>query len=246
MNWFSKSRTDASWFEKTLGHADNTSSISPQRRISMGYEDAPAAKMLSSFCIFCGRPLVDAQSVTRGYGSECANKVFGAVETLSPEVRQQANQLVFQAAIEAQRGHISGVLEKAQAIKDLGLQDLGDKVEHRFVNATRNVAITITEDGDFMAVTTPYRRGMSAEFVDSWRGIPGRRWDKDKKANLIPLGQKKALWELLCKFFGGEYGVSPKGIFRIPSPQSPAEQIPTAPEASQTSPVALESIIPQK
>ena len=41
--------------------------------MSDGYTNAPATKLLATNCLACGRPLVDALSVERGVGPECAS-----------------------------------------------------------------------------------------------------------------------------------------------------------------------------
>lgn len=43
-------------------------------RASGGYEDAPATHMMAKTCMFCGRPLVDPDSLERGVGPICASK----------------------------------------------------------------------------------------------------------------------------------------------------------------------------
>ena len=40
----------------------------------MSYENAPATQLIATHCACCGRPLVDAASVERGVGPECARK----------------------------------------------------------------------------------------------------------------------------------------------------------------------------
>ena len=72
-----------------------------------------------------------------------------------------------------------------------------------------------------LKVVTPFRRGDKQAFIEAWRAIPGRRYSNG--ANLIPLNGKQALWELLQRFFPNQFAVGPKGVFRIPKPESAAE-----------------------
>ena len=71
-----------------------------------GYEAAPATRMLAAACIFCNRPLVDAESVERGCGPICQQKYqvynastppdwpsFGSLVEASPEyLRERMRQ----------------------------------------------------------------------------------------------------------------------------------------------------------
>ena len=40
----------------------------------MTYESAPATKMIATHCAVCARPLLDAESVERGIGPDCAKR----------------------------------------------------------------------------------------------------------------------------------------------------------------------------
>jgi hypothetical protein len=150
-----------------------------------------------------------------GIGPECRQHIDGGIDNAD---RELANEMVFNAAIAAQTGHVAAVMAIAAEIEQLGLKTLADKVRRRFKKAvTRKADITITVHGDYFKVVTPYRRKGSKEFVAAWRAIPGRRF-RDR-ANFIPMTQKTALWELLREFFAGKYGKGPKGMFRIPKPE---------------------------
>lgn len=184
------------------------------------YENAPATKMLATHCVCCGRALVDATSVEMGIGPECRE---GAKGGFDDGQRQVANRLVFEAAIAAQEGKIAVLMERADQVAAIGYTELADKMRRRFVNAERNVSITITQVGDIYEVVTPYRRGAAKEFVAAWRTVPGRRWANG--VNVVPVASKAALFEVLKKFFGGKFAKGPKGIFRIPSPEPPAQTV---------------------
>lgn len=184
------------------------------------YTEAPATILLATNCVCCGRPLVDSCSVELGIGPECRNGTFP--EGLTDCDREVANLFVFDAAIAAQAGHAEKVVTIAGHIRDMGFTGLADKVESRFkggvIKAARNAAITITEDGSTLLVTTPFRRGDKDAFIAAWRTIPGRSYDRKARANRIPAAQKGALWALLQNFFPGKWGTGPKGAFRVPTP----------------------------
>lgn len=189
-----------------------------------GYVNAPATKLLASFCVCCGRPLVDSISVEMGIGPECRCHNDAGIDA---DIQKIANEHVFRAAVACQEGKIDEVLSYAGLIRQLGLTTLADKVERRFKkfknpeDAVRKVDITITVEGDMLKVKTPFRRGSKAEFIQAWRKIRGRQFKSG--ANLVPVTEKTALFELLKEFFGGKFGKGPKGIFRIPLPEPKAQ-----------------------
>ena len=177
-----------------------------------GYENAPATRMLSTHCVVCGRPLVDAVSTELGIGPECRKEYDGGI---SDDVRKTANKLVYAASCSAGIGRIVEVMSTADQIEALGLKVLAGKIRRRFKNAEQNADIEIEEipDGHYRVIT-PYRRKDSKAFVEAWRKVPGRRWVNG--ANVVPVTSKKALWVVLKEFFGGHYAKGPKGVFRIP------------------------------
>ena len=179
----------------------------------MSYENAPATKLLATNCCCCGRPLVDATSVELGIGPECR---AGNNEGIEETQRVLCNRLTHAAAIAAQKGQVEVIRQCAEAIRNLGLETLAEKVEKRFVNAERLAKITITDHGGMLAVNTPYKRSAGPEFVAAWQAIPGRRFNRMRSVNLIPVACKGQLWDLLKKFFPGEFGKGPQGVFRIP------------------------------
>jgi hypothetical protein len=179
----------------------------------MSYINAPATRLLATNCCVCGKALVDSVSVELGIGPDCRN---GDNAGIDAETQRFCNQLTYAAAVAAQEGRIEDVRTIADQIRFIGLGELADKIASRFVNAEKNAKIVIREEGGRLVVGTPYRRKAGVEFVDAWRAIPGRQYDRTRSVNLIPLDQKGRLWTLLCRFFPGEFGKGPKGLFRIP------------------------------
>jgi len=196
---------------KIIFHSNRykSSAQNPEDQI-MSYENAPATIMLATHCCCCGRPLVDAISVEMGIGPDCRQ---GRTDGISKEQQEICNKLTHAAALAAQEGQVEKVRAIAAEIAALGLTELADKVQHRFVNAERLAKINIIQTGDRLTVTTPWKR--SSDFVAAWRTIPGRRYGGAGK-NIIPLSSKGELWNLLQKFFPGQFGKGPKGLFRVP------------------------------
>lgn len=187
--------------------------------MSSGYENAPATKMLATNCAVCGKPLVDAESCETGLGPICrAESGFDA--GVADADREAANRLVFNAAIAAQQGRATVVVEIAKAVEKLGFPVLAEKMRARFVNVVAapesraDIFIEVEKDGKVYSVKTPYRRGAAEEFKSAWRTIPGRRYYGG--VNHIPVEQKPALWALLKQFFPGKWGKGPQGVFRVP------------------------------
>ena len=185
----------------------------------MSYENAVATKLLATNCVCCGRPLVDATSVSLGIGPECRAGFDGGIPD---EKRETANGFVYRAAIAAQEGRIYEVLALADSIKELGLVTLADKVRQRFNEAAVKADITIEEKDGYYIVDTPFRRKDSDAFINAWRNVPGRRWREGK--NVVPVASGKELYALLKRFFGGRFARGPKGAFRIPKAEPVAVQ----------------------
>jgi hypothetical protein len=179
----------------------------------MSYTAAPACQLLATHCCCCGRPLVDSVSVELGIGPECRKGFDGNIDSATPD---ECNRLTRLAAVAAQSGNVERVREIAAEIESMGLVSLADKVRKRFVNAEKKCKITIIDNGDMLVVETPFRRKDSSGFIEAWRNIPGRRYDRNRNANVVPVNQKRQLWQLLQRFFPGEFGKGPQGVFRIP------------------------------
>jgi hypothetical protein len=165
----------------------------------MGYENAPATRILATHCVCCGRPLVDAVSVETGVGPDCRKK-YGYAEG-PEEYRQQANQLVWQAATNWK--HPNLVMQLAQEIKELGFLRLGQRLLDRLIT------VHIVERNGALSVETPYNPAA----VESFRRIPGRRWTDGK--NVIPLSSKGSLFTLLQTHYRNHVAMGPKGLFVI-------------------------------
>ena len=178
-------------------------------------------QLLATNCICCGRALVDALSVEMGIGPICRVKFMPVGTDLSDESRVQANKLVYKGAVAAQTGNISVVMIVVKELREIGFEMLADTVEARFdlgISKTiRNADITISVVGDRFVVRTPFRRGDKEAFINAWRNISGRGFNRQEKCNTVPLSEKSALWSLLTKFFPGNWGNGPKGAFRVPT-----------------------------
>lgn len=183
----------------------------------MSYLNAPATKMLATHCAVCSRDLCDAVSVDLGIGPDCRKK-YGYNQTATEEERAMANKLVHEVAC-----HQTGAkaVEAAAALKALGFHKLADRILERLIE------VQIVAVGAEFKVTTPY----SEEIVAAMRGVPGRRWDKEAKANFFPQSSRMAIWALLRKYLNGATALGPKGVFTIgdKSEQAPNPAVKAAP-----------------
>lgn len=179
-------------------------------------------RMLATHCVCCGRALVHAESIERGYGPECAKRVQGAVEgypmaSANPKLVATANALIYDAACYAQRGNIGMMQAISTALREMGFPVAADAIMSRFkgLKAIQKPRIKIRTSGGLLYVVAPFKRSAGPEFLAAWRAIPGRRFDG--KCNIVPATRKRELWSLLCEFYPGVYGVADGKPFRVPS-----------------------------
>lgn len=169
-----------------------------------GYENAPSTKLLATFCAACGRPLLDAVSVETGMGPHC-RKAHGTQHDLTENQRVQANHLIYQIALDQTS---MDSIQAAVRLALLGFTTLADKVIKR---CRTFGAVVVRQEGSMLAVQVPYREHTLA----AMRAIPGRRWDRKRKVNLVPTTQKAALWRFLQDNYPGSRLVSDRGIITI-------------------------------
>lgn len=181
----------------------------------MSYKDSIQCKLLETYCCVCGQELVDGVSVQLGIGPDCRRHIN---QGISEETRKTCNVLTHEAAIAATEGNVTRVRRAAEMIRSLGLDVLADKIIERFKNAERLAKITIAETDGGIIVKTPNKRNNA--FASDWRMIPGRRYRGGGK-NFIPAESKRAVWELIKKWFPEIYGVGPQGAFKVPRHPKP-------------------------
>lgn len=168
----------------------------------MGYESAPATKMLATRCAVCSRPLVDAKSVELGIGPDCRRK-YGFDIEVDDNLRQVANCIVYQIALKQDSPDVGKLCDDLSVI---GFERLAARILERVA------AVRIEADTDGrLVVHTAY----NPQVVDSLRMISGRRWDNERKVNTFPPESRSALWGVLKMFFSGRLGFGPKGSFIV-------------------------------
>jgi len=180
-----------------------------------GYLAAPATAILATHCCLCGRELLDAASVERGLGPTCAKRA-GVGDTAHPADWPRALRALGRTdiaaaslpgwALDAHR--VSNVLvhrvgrapeapavpHVCEAIDALGYHRLAATLAARLVP----VAVTVAAEEEGLVVTTSK---LDDPLFDAWvetmRQVPGRRWDGERKANVVPLRAKADLWHAM-------------------------------------------------
>jgi hypothetical protein len=203
-----------------------------------------ATALVATLCACCSLPLVDALSVERGIGPVCWGK-HGAKKPTSPalwpevsvaldeleahtpghlsalflvvresaarEAQQDtANALIRLIAIE-QHGQCVNLY--TNALESLGYTKLAARIAKRLATVRiEMVQLPGHQDNPHVegyAVQSPYEGGEPLRFV------PGRRWDKVRKANMFPVSSKRALFEALRRCYPGATAHGPKGLFKL-------------------------------
>jgi len=155
------------------------------------YEAAPATALVATHCALCGRPLVDAESVERGIGPVCADK-YGAQAGPS-EDRVIANRLIWEIAAKPAANDVPA---KVSALRTLGYVRVADRIAERLVPDMGTIRVAY--EGDRLTIDP---EGLSdnafGALLAVLRNVPGRRWERDRKINTVPVSQKRALWDAL-------------------------------------------------
>jgi Family of unknown function (DUF6011) len=169
----------------------------------MSYENLKSTKMLATNCAACGRALRDAVSVELGIGPDCREK-YGYNE--GPEAnRLEANHLIFLAA---DAKETIPATEACVKLRELGFAKLAEKILTRFIG------IRLVQVANVYMVYTPF----TEVAVNALRAIPGRTWNPENKANMVPVHAKNSLWKALKKAFPGQSMLGPDGqVIQIPA-----------------------------
>lgn len=162
-----------------------------------GYENAPATRMVATYCAVCSRPLVDAKSVELGIGPDCRRK-YGFDAPMPEEARMAANKIVYQIALD-QDGPF--VAEGCNRLRELGFTVLADRI------LKRTAPVRVEAEGDLLVVSSAY----DPRLVEAFRMFPGRRWDRIRKVNVVPASRRGALESLVARMFPGRVTVWPEG-----------------------------------
>jgi len=179
------------------------------------YTDATATELLATHCCLCGRALLDAASVERGLGPTCAEKagvgeaaheadwtralaVLAAVtidgaslSSWSCDARAVCNALVHRVGRDPLAAEVPAIVE---AIEALGYLKLAATLADRLVPVT----VRVEAEGEALVVSADLPRGAVFEaFLAEMRRVPGRRWNSERKVDIIPAKSRKHLFAAL-------------------------------------------------
>ena len=190
----------------------------------MSYENAPATELLSTRCMACARPLLDAASVTAGMGPICRKK-YG-YSAIPEDVRIEANALIHEAA----RDETSAARRKAIAaeLDTLGADVLAGKIRDRFLKPD----VTIAQDAIRLGRgrwerTTPgyviktrynpaFNEALKARIDWTNRGIRKNPETGKFEGWTIEDTDRAVLWDLIREFFAGGILETDNGTHTIP------------------------------
>jgi hypothetical protein len=200
----------------------------------MTYESHPTTEWIASHCCLCGRPLVDPDSIERGIGPICLDKVGDYAESAGEADLSKVASLVAQINNENLTSKVEPALQDGSAytaarvllhyvslatsrrledpqvliaiaaIKACGYDRLA-KAVHKAAAASGLV------QGAEIRI---YRDGdflvVQAPYSDAalpaWRALRAKPFDSARKANVVKADNKRALWGLLIKFYPGKVG----------------------------------------
>lgn len=162
-----------------------------------GYENAPATRMVAVWCAVCSRPLVDAKSVELGIGPDCRRK-YGFDAAMPEEARAEANKVVYRIATDQDGPYVA---EGCNRLREIGFTVLADRI------LKRTAPVSVAVEGDLLVVTSAYDEA----WVEAMRGVPGRRWNRERKVNTVPVSARAVLEDLVIRIFPGRVTVWPEG-----------------------------------
>lgn len=170
----------------------------------MTYELAPATQLLATHCAACGRPLVDAASVTAGMGPDCRQK-YGVPELLADDARAEANALIYAVARDQTGPTVAAALN---ALRALGCSAIADRIQKRIAPAY--VAV-IAADGELhFYVKASFDVSSAAELGR----VRGGRWDAGRKVRVFPVSAKLDVFKALKRACTG-LCLGPRGEFTL-------------------------------
>jgi len=163
---------------------------------SFSHLNAPSTKMVDIKCACCSTPLVDGKSLAIGMGPHCRKKhgYNKAMLEISESQRVVANKIIHAISVQQQSPAVVAMVNELRALH-LALAPVADRIAKRLAAVT----VETLENGSYSV-----RVSYDADLVSRWRSIPGRRWEGDKKVNLVPATSRKELWSMLTETYAGK------------------------------------------
>jgi len=196
----------------------------------MSYESAPATILIATHCAICARPLVDADSVERGVGPDCADKygygdAQGSVDaeallralgaSLTDPLLPNLPESAVQPWLDGDAHKVANILTRLIAVEQtgpqvrrfiaaiaaLGYATLAARIGKR-VNKGKEIRIEHEDDPTFGPGALIVRAPFNERFNDEFRRLHvANRWDRERKVRVVHPSGRKALWQALCASF---------------------------------------------
>ncbi|MSO37444.1 MAG: DEAD/DEAH box helicase [Acidimicrobiia bacterium] len=196
-----------------------------------GYRESLGSAALASNCVFCRRPLLDVESIERGYGPICAEKYMlphgeggiiddkalgAAMESAPPELSSALRAVV-------KSGDGRAIVNKAVWHASLAVS-FPDLYKNSVVSCCQRIALAcgfgLVSDrlkvfylgkSDTRIKLVRQSVGLVAvsapylaALVSGMRGIPGRRWDGNAKRDVLPDSSLPNLLAVLSACYPGQ------------------------------------------
>lgn len=159
------------------------------------YEDAPATKLVATHCCCCGRALLDAESVEIGIGPVCREKYGYVGGSVSPEVRDEANKLVYQIACNPKADSVVAALLR---LRELGFVKLADRIADVSKAACYLERSNVVDDEVWFFSDKDERIISTIKTVSSWAN-GRRRWDPINRCWVLDLVAARAVLPALTQ-----------------------------------------------
>jgi len=182
----------------------------------MGYESSTACLVLTTHCVVCNRPLVDATSVEVCIGPVCREKV-GYNTNVSEDDREQANGIINSCAHEIANGKVTHeTVERTEILREIGFPRVADII------VARCSSIIIEEDTSTYIVRCPFSPQFNTASKCKGRyGIKKTTELSNRKVFhwVFPKSQKKTLFKALIESYEGQLAKGPRGSFIVTHPR---------------------------
>ena len=189
------------------------------------YTNAPATALVATHCCACHRELTDAVSVEIGMGPTCRRKAgldgdgtgadWGRALPLlaacgvavENDARRAANVVVHRIAADQGAANVPVLLA---ALEALGFARVAAAIREHL----RPASVCVEVEGDrFVVRVDGLDRASFDSLLAALRAVPGRRYDAERKASVIPVSSRVPLWRAIrSSVRAGTTIVGPRGV----------------------------------
>jgi len=170
-------------------------------------------------CAHCGQPLTDSVSIERGIGPICSKKGYMEDPTNPDEMQAMIDLAEFPALVEYLTAHykpqgVRGLMNGLVKICSLNrrspvhqaccdaIESLGFKSLASLLRESISIIEVKEFDKDNYLVWVK-KSEWSWAWTNALRAIPGCFFSRQAKGTVVPKKDKRALWDLMLKFYEG-------------------------------------------